>query len=100
MATSKGKDPGGHNRDANTWDTVAGHYGHCHVPKNTHWDPGYTAIEVKFLMDASFDEYGALANGPELPEISAFDAIVIQSSDPIDIYTDMPDHAVVNPDEY
>ena len=35
-----GHDPGGHNRDAPTWDGQSGHYGHCHVPENSHWDPG------------------------------------------------------------
>lgn len=45
-----GRDPGGHNRDARTWDTTSGHYGHCHVPENTHWDPGYTATEVRQIM--------------------------------------------------
>jgi len=35
-------DPGNHNRDPSTWNTQGGHYGHCHVPENTHWDPAYT----------------------------------------------------------
>lgn len=35
------KDPGGHNRDKNNWLTAPGHYGHCHVPENAHWDPFY-----------------------------------------------------------
>jgi hypothetical protein len=46
-----GHDPGGHNRDARNWDTRGGHYGHCHVPENTHWDPAYSEEEVKFLME-------------------------------------------------
>lgn len=45
-----GRDPGGHNRNAAVWDTTSGHYGHCHVPENTHWDPGYTADEVRQIM--------------------------------------------------
>jgi hypothetical protein len=45
-----GRDPGGHNRDADNWNAMGGHYGHCHVPENTHWDPAYTALEVDFLM--------------------------------------------------
>ena len=45
-----GKDPGGHNRNAQNWVKRGGHYGHCHVPENIHWDPGYTADEVNFLM--------------------------------------------------
>ncbi|WP_455713417.1 peptidoglycan-binding protein [Streptomyces tanashiensis] len=27
-------------RDRTTWQTKGGHYGHCHVPGNDHWDPG------------------------------------------------------------
>ena len=61
-----GKDPGGHNRNASTWDSQGGHYGHCHVPENDHWDPGYTAAEVAFLRDAKFDRSGTLV-GPPLP---------------------------------
>lgn len=45
-----GADPGGHNRDAHTWDTVGGHYGHSQTPENVHWDPAYTKEEVDFLM--------------------------------------------------
>jgi len=51
-----GHDPGGHNRDATNWDTKGGHYGHCHVPENTHWDPGYTEQEVELIM--TFDPEG------------------------------------------
>ncbi len=57
-----GRDPGGHNRDAANWDSKGGHYGHCHVPENTHWDPAFDAIETEFLFTAVFDDNGALAN--------------------------------------
>ena len=57
-----GGDPGGHNRNAATWDSKSGHYGHSHVPENSHWDPAYDAIEYAFLMAARFDAGGALAN--------------------------------------
>lgn len=30
----------GNARPVRTWLTEAGHYGHCHVPENTHTDPG------------------------------------------------------------
>lgn len=45
-----GQDPGGHNRNAQNWDTLGGHYGHSQVPENTHWDPAFTKEEVDFLM--------------------------------------------------
>lgn len=57
-----GGDPGGHNRDSTSWDTRSGHFGHCHVPENTHWDPAYSKIEVDYLMAAEFDSAGHLSN--------------------------------------
>lgn len=48
-ATADGRDPGGHNRDAHTWDTQGGHYGHSNVPENTHWDPAYTDVEWDYI---------------------------------------------------
>jgi hypothetical protein len=45
-----GKDPGRHNRDADTWLRSGGHYGHEHVPGNVHWDPAYTTEEVELVM--------------------------------------------------
>jgi hypothetical protein len=45
-----GRDRGGHNRNEQTWRTSGGHYGHCHVPENDHWDPGYTAAELRIVM--------------------------------------------------
>lgn len=61
-----GKDPGGHNRNPATWDSQGGHYGHCHVPENTHWDPAYTAAEADFILNATFDAAGKLTS-PALP---------------------------------
>lgn len=31
-------------RTSKTWESKAGHYGHCHVPENTHNDPGPMAL--------------------------------------------------------
>lgn len=65
-----GADPGGHNRNVAIWETHGGHYGHCHVPENTHWDPGYTAIEAGFVIAAEFDAAGHLVN-PTSPAVKA-----------------------------
>lgn len=62
VATPDGRDPGGHNRSSKTWAAKSGHYGHSHVPENTHWDPAYTQAEVEFLMSAEFDSDGRLLN--------------------------------------
>ena len=40
----------------------SGHYGHCHVPNNTHWDPAFDAWEAAYLLSAEFDAAGQLAN--------------------------------------
>lgn len=44
-----GRDPGGHNRSTLNWLGRSGHYGHCHVPENFHWDPAFTAGEVMLI---------------------------------------------------
>ncbi|MEU1099209.1 hypothetical protein ABZ389_39160, partial [Streptomyces sp. NPDC005877] len=33
-------------RNRTTWQTKGGHYGHCDVPGNDHWDPGAIAASV------------------------------------------------------
>lgn len=61
-AAKNGKDPGGHNRDQNLWDTKSGHFGHSQAPENTHWDPGYSRVEADYLLAAQFDAAGHLTN--------------------------------------
>jgi hypothetical protein len=65
-----GADPGGHRRDPAIWDSKGGHYGHSHVPNNTHWDPAYTAVEAAFILKAEFDGQGQLSNRPD-PAVAA-----------------------------
>ena len=60
-----GADPGGHKRDPGLWTTKGGHYGHSHVPENTHWDPAYSAVEAAFLLAAKFDDNGKLTNSTD-----------------------------------
>ncbi len=69
---NNGQDPGHHNRNEQNWKTKGGHYGHCHVPANVHWDPAYTEEEVDVIMSTPAD--GALelvAEKAELPAMSA-----------------------------
>ena len=86
-----GRDPGGHNRNAATWDSKGGHYGHCHVPENTHWDPAYTADEVSFLMrvDPDAGDTEAIGEYPSIPD-----------EDPglAEAVSQMPDHHEVGGD--
>lgn len=92
-----GKDPGGHNRDAATWDTKSGHYGHCHVPENTHWDPAYTQDEVVFIMDAAFDSAGSLVPGtsPSPKAAKALRARAAAARPRGPVQSTMPDHGLV-----
>jgi hypothetical protein len=48
-----GRDPGHHNRSVVNWTTKGGHYGHCHVPNNVHWDRAYTKDETDFIMSVA-----------------------------------------------
>ena len=41
----------GVSRDLTTWKTRGGHYGHCHVPGNSHWDCG--AIDQQAIFRAA-----------------------------------------------
>jgi hypothetical protein len=60
-ASTNGHDPGGHNRNAATWDATGGHFGHSQVPENTHWDPAYTVAELAIVTpEAVFDSHAAL----------------------------------------
>lgn len=70
-----GRDPGGHNRSAVTWDTTAGHYGHSNVPENVHWDPAYTTLEAAYVLAAEFADDGALTN-PNDPAVKAYMSFV------------------------
>lgn len=89
-----GKDPGGHNRDAATWDTQGGHYGHCHVPENTHWDPAYSAAEAAFVLDATFDDAGKLTSTP-LPKTAVAGGTRRAAASYVEPKSTMPDHAHV-----
>ena len=49
------------------------HYGHCHVPVNTHWDPAYTAEEVEYIMTVpASDPLEVVAEKEQLPEMEGF----------------------------
>jgi hypothetical protein len=70
--SANGQDPGGHNRNAQTWDATEGHYGHSQVPENTHWDPGYSAAELAIVTpDATFDAHEELGDAPVAGEPAA-----------------------------
>lgn len=90
-----GGDPGGHNRDAAIWDSKSGHYGHSHVPENTHWDPAYDRIEADFLFAAEFDAAGHLTN-PDHPAVAALANRPLAADAPDPVV--MIDHADVGED--
>ena len=72
----KGRDPEHHNRNEQNWKTKGGHYGHCHVPVNRHWDPAYTADEVAFVMSVPATEgLELVAEKESLPGMAARAAV-------------------------
>lgn len=85
-----GHDPGGHNRNPINWDTKGGHYGHCHVPENTHWDPGYTSAEVTAIMQLQFAPSGDVARDEGIAALTAPEADAAEAL--ADAKTTMPDH--------
>ncbi|MBD8601360.1 patatin-like phospholipase family protein [Pseudomonas sp. CFBP 8771] len=86
-----GKDPGGHLRSTMNW-AEGGHFGHCHVPENTHWDPAYTRLEVNYLMAATFDSAGKLTNAqhPAVLELEN-QPMAVDGDATFDIITDHAD---------
>lgn len=91
-----GRDPGGHNRNTQIWDGQSGHFGHCHVPENTHWDPGYTEAEVSFIMAADFDGQGRLISPVPALARRAAPARARRDARPTRApQTTMPDHGIV-----
>jgi hypothetical protein len=87
-----GHDPGGHNRNAANWDSKGGHYGHCHVPENTHWDPAYTADEVSFIME--FDP-----DAGETEALEMYPSIPLDDPGLTEAVSEMPDHSYVGENE-
>jgi lysozyme family protein len=70
------------NRSAVNWRNEGGHYGHCHVPNNVHWDPGYTTDEVAVVMgEAAALAEEADAIGPTGPMATFAQATASTSSD-------------------
>jgi len=93
--SSNGHDPRGHNRNATNWNTLSGHYGHCHVPENIHWDPAYTEEEVDLLMGIEI-EAGEAMMSVRIAEI--FSRIPESEAELAQEESTMPDHAVVELD--
>lgn len=95
-----GRDPGGHNRSSQTWRTRGGHYGHCHVPENDHWDPGYTRTELDTVMGrtapASLGAAGTAEAAPDEALVAAFRELERFDREPY--YDEAADHAAR--DEY
>ncbi|MFF1684500.1 MULTISPECIES: peptidoglycan-binding protein LysM [unclassified Streptomyces] len=52
-------------RNRTTWATKGGHYGHCNVPGNDHWDPG--AISTAALFKAAPKESTPAPSKPSTP---------------------------------
>ncbi len=85
---NNGQDPGGHNRNAEVWNTKAGHYGHSNVPENVHWDPAYLTAEVDFLM---------LESTEGLESSAEFKSLITEDPGLATDHSRMPGHDNPNP---
>ena len=72
------------NRSATNWQTEGGHYGHCHVPNNSHWDPGYTADEVAQVMSGAASVAAPEAEPVTLPEMADAEPATAAAPQPTD----------------
>lgn len=57
-------------RTRSVWLSKGGHYGHCHIPGNDHWDPG--AIDVKALFAAAPASGGSTGGGSTSPSSTTY----------------------------
>jgi hypothetical protein len=72
-------------RRRDIWQSQAGHYGHCHVPGNTHWDPGgIDPAKVPGKADTPAPPPPAPAPKPvtKLPKVSVAHVVYAAKHDP------------------
>jgi hypothetical protein len=74
------KTAGATKRDRNVWLTEGGHYGHCNVPGNDHWDPG--AISTKVLFAAAPKGSTSAPKSASVPTVSLANVVAASKSDP------------------
>jgi len=55
-------------RNVANWIAKGGHYGHCHVPENDHFDPGYSPAEVHIIMQ----DVAVVVNGETILEAGGY----------------------------
>lgn len=68
-------------RRRDIWQSKAGHYGHCHVPGNSHWDPG--GIDVTKVPGKAVTPTPAPAPKPATkPKVSLAHVIYAAEHDP------------------
>ncbi|WP_405927910.1 peptidoglycan-binding protein [Streptomyces griseus] len=60
----------GASRNRTTWATKGGHYGHCHVPGNDHWDPGNIDRAAILKAAPGGGSSGGGSSTPSAPGIS------------------------------
>ncbi|MGW2919532.1 peptidoglycan-binding protein [Streptomyces angustmyceticus] len=62
-------------RDRSVWLTSGGHYGHCHVPGNDHWDPGAISTSALFKAAPAKPADGGKSPTKPKPSIPAFPGV-------------------------
>jgi LysM repeat protein len=66
-------------RDRSVWLAKGGHYGHCNVPGNDHWDPG--AINTAALFAAAPKASGGSSSGSSSSGSSSSSTYVVKAGD-------------------
>lgn len=62
-------------RNRTTWQTKGGHYGHCHVPGNSHWDPG--AIDTSIVPgDTTVVDAPSKPADPPAPQVARYQVTI------------------------
>ncbi|MFF5433411.1 peptidoglycan-binding protein [Streptomyces griseofuscus] len=59
-------------RDRGIWLTKGGHYGHCNVPGNAHWDPGHIDTAALFTAAPKDSTGGSSTPSKPKPTVPAF----------------------------
>ncbi|WP_234029234.1 peptidoglycan-binding protein [Streptomyces sp. PsTaAH-124] len=62
-------------RDRNVWLTKGGHYGHCNVPGNSHWDPGHISTSALFSAAPGGDSGGSSGGSPSTYTVKSGDTL-------------------------
>lgn len=68
-------------RNRTTWATKGGHYGHCNVPGNDHWDPGAISTTALFKAAPKGSTPAPTPGTPTKPTVSLAHVLAARKAD-------------------